>query len=93
MSDNKIEEGDKASWSWNGSNPSGTVAEVKEGQVSVTSHRGNEISKTGDASDPAVHISRPGNDVVKNASELNVESKGSSNGEAEKAEEKKIRTR
>ena len=43
------------SWAWNGSRPSGTVAEVKPGDVTVTSHRGNDITKTGTTQDPAVH--------------------------------------
>ncbi|TVY87124.1 hypothetical protein LAWI1_G007656, partial [Lachnellula willkommii] len=76
----QIQEGDKVSWNWNGSHPSGTASEVKPGEVTVTSHRGNDISKTGDESNPAVHISRSGNDVVKTANELKVESKGESNG-------------
>ncbi|TVY45758.1 hypothetical protein LOCC1_G003455 [Lachnellula occidentalis] len=78
----QIEEGDKVSWNWNGSHPSGTASEVKPGEVTVTSHRGNDISKTGDESNPAVHISRPGNDVVKTANELKVESKGEPNGDS-----------
>jgi hypothetical protein len=45
------------SWSWNGSHPSGTATEVKAGDVTVTSHRGNDITKTGTQSDPAVHVS------------------------------------
>jgi len=89
MSADKVQEGDKVSWNWNGNHPGGTVGEVKEGEVSVTSHRGNEITKTGDASDPAVHIERPGNDVVKLASELDVESKGDSATGDGKEEEKK----
>lgn len=83
------------SWSWGGSNPSGTAGEVKAGEVTVTSHRGNDISKTGDESNPAVHIERSGNDVVKLANELNVEKKaedsatnGDTNSEP-KPEEKK----
>ena len=68
------------SWNWNGSHPSGTASEVKPGSVTVTSHRGNDITKTGDESNPAVHIARSGNDVVKTADELKVESKGESNG-------------
>lgn len=83
------------SWNWNGSHPSGTAAEVKAGEVTVTSKRGNEISKTGDENNPAVHIERSGNDVVKTANELNVDKKvegsssnGNTNGES-KQEEKK----
>jgi len=66
------------SWQWSGGRPSGEVAEVvKEGEATVTSNRGNEIKKNADPEDPAVHISRPGNDVVKRAHELDVEEKAS----------------
>jgi len=71
-----VQEGDKVSWNWGGSHPSGTAAEVKAGEVTVTSHRGNDITKTGTEEDPAVHIERSGNDVVKTASELKVEEQG-----------------
>lgn len=84
MSATQVQEGDKVSWNWNGNQPSGTAGEVKAGEVTVTSHRGNEISKTGDESNPAVHIERSGNDVVKTANELHVESKASENVEAPK---------
>lgn len=83
-----VQVGDKVSWNWNGNQPSGTVGEVKAGEVSVTSHRGNEIKKTGDESNPAVHIERSGNDVVKRASELNIEEKASGDSEKGKDEEK-----
>jgi len=74
----KVQEGDKVSWTWNGAHPSGTAAEVKAGDVTVTSHRGNDITKTGTQNNPAVHIERSGNDVVKTVSELKVEQKASS---------------
>lgn len=60
-------------WQYGSAAPSGTVAEVKAGDVSVTSKAGNEIKKHGTDEDPAVKVSRGGNDVVKNASELDVE--------------------
>jgi hypothetical protein len=60
----------------NGSDPSGTVTEVKAGEVTARSQKGNDISKTGDASDPAVHAEREGDDVVKSSSELVAEEKG-----------------
>ena len=67
-----------ASWNWNGSAPSGEVVEKKaEGEVSVQSKRGNTIKKAAQPNDPAIHLARPGNDVVKNQSELNVEEKAS----------------
>jgi hypothetical protein len=84
------------SWNWNGSHPSGTASEVKPGEVTVVSHRGNEISKTGDETNPAVHIDRSGNGVVKLANELNVDKKtsesntnGAPSTESKKDEEKK----
>ena len=77
-----------ASWNWNGSAPSGEVAEKKdEGEVSVQSKRGNTIKKAAQPNDPAIHLARSGNDVVKNQSELNVEEKasgGDTNGTKEK---------
>lgn len=76
----QVEAGDNVSWGWNGSKPEGQASEVKEGEVTVTSKRGNEISETGDASDPAVHIERSGNDVVKLASELDIEKKANGEG-------------
>ena len=67
-------------WNWGGGAPGGKVAEVKhEGQVAITSKRGNTIKKNAEPDNPAVHISRSGNDVVKKASELNIEEKSSEN--------------
>lgn len=43
--------------------------------MSVTSKRGNVIKRKGEPENPAVHVSRPGNDVVKKQSELTVEEK------------------
>jgi hypothetical protein len=61
------------SWQWGSNKPSGEVAEVvKEGQAAIESNKGNTITKNAEPNDPAVHITRPGNDVVKNASELEV---------------------
>lgn len=37
--------------------------------MTVVSHRGNEITKHGEEGNPAVHVERSGNDVVKKASE------------------------
>ena len=66
-----------ASWSWNGSHPSGEVAEKKtDGDLAIKSSRGNTIKAPGSPSDPAVHLARPGNDVVKKQSDLDLESKG-----------------
>ncbi|KAI9876587.1 MAG: hypothetical protein M1830_006165 [Pleopsidium flavum] len=81
MADEQIEKGDEVSWQWSGGRPSGTVAEVKKhGDVTIQSKRGNTIKKHAEPGDPAVHISRPGNDVVKKASELEVEEKHATGG-------------
>src|SRR6266536_3368375 len=60
---------------WGSGHPSGTTAEVRAGDVTIVSHRGNEITKHGDESNPAIHIERSDNDVVKKASALNVDKK------------------
>jgi hypothetical protein len=65
------------SWQWSGGRPGGTAAKVaKEGEVAIESKRGNTIKKNADPENPAVHVERPGNDVVKKASELDVEAEG-----------------
>ncbi|KAI1343683.1 hypothetical protein F5Y15DRAFT_174357 [Xylariaceae sp. FL0016] len=78
MAREEPEKGDKVSWNWGGGAPGGTVAEKKhDGPVEIKSKRGNTIKKKGEPNNPAVHIERSGNDVVKKASELTVEEKGS----------------
>ncbi|KAG6872451.1 hypothetical protein C0995_009708 [Termitomyces sp. Mi166 len=58
------------SWKWGTSEPSGTVAEVKtEGKLEIET-KGKLVHKNADPSNPAVHVERTGNDVVKRASEL-----------------------
>ncbi|KAG6828685.1 hypothetical protein H0H87_001264 [Tephrocybe sp. NHM501043] len=70
MAEKNIQEGDDVSWKWGGGNPSGTVAEVKtDGQLEIES-KGKLVHKNADPSNPAVHVERSGNDVVKRASEL-----------------------
>lgn len=64
------------SWTYGGSHPAGEVAEKKdEGEVAIQSKRGNTITKAAEPDNPAVHVTRPGNDVVKNQDELQVEEK------------------
>lgn len=68
------------SWNWGSGAPGGTVAETKkEGEIAITSKRGNKIKKNAEPSNPAVHVERSGNDVVKKASELNIEEKANGN--------------
>lgn len=65
------------SWHYGTANPSGTLVEKnEEGEVAVTSKRGNVITRKAKPDDPAVHVAHSGNDVVKNLSELEVEEKG-----------------
>lgn len=65
------------SWHYGTANPSGTLVEKnEEGEVAVTSKRGNLITRKAKPDDPAVHVAHSGNDVVKNLSELEVEEKG-----------------
>jgi hypothetical protein len=72
------------SWQWGSGQPGGEVAEVKEqGEIAIESNRGNTIKKNADPENPAVHVERPGNDVVKRASELQIDQKADSNTEAQ----------
>ncbi|KAH7029283.1 uncharacterized protein B0I36DRAFT_350190 [Microdochium trichocladiopsis] len=91
MGSQEPEKGDKVSWNWGGGAPGGTVAETKkEGEIAIESKRGNTIKKNASPDNPAVHISRSGNDVVKRASELTVEEKaGGHKGEKRKADDDK----
>jgi len=69
------------SWKWGAGNPAGTVAETKEeGEIAITTQRGNTVTKKADPSNPAVRVERSGNDVVKRASELSVDEKASGSG-------------
>ncbi|MCJ1270113.1 Activating transcription factor 7-interacting protein 1 [Lobaria immixta] len=86
--------GSLVSWQYGGGQPSGVVAEKKtEGEVAVTSKRGNTIKRKAEPDNPAVHVARSGNDVVKKMSEVEVEDKAhdepneqetTANGEEEK---------
>ena len=69
------------SWNWGSGKPGGEVAEKKkEGEIAIQSKKGNTIKKNASPDNPAIHVKRSGNDVVKRASELNVEKKGSGGG-------------
>jgi len=81
MAGGSPEVGDKVSWNWGGGAPGGTVAEKKtEGEIAIKSKKGNTIKKNASKDNPAVHIERSGNDVVKRVSELNEVKKGSGAG-------------
>ncbi|KAM3421730.1 hypothetical protein BST61_g2110 [Cercospora zeina] len=90
MADNEIKEGDSVSWQWSGSRPGGTVAEVKEqGKAEITTKNDNVVSKNAEPDNPAVVIERSGNNVVKKASELDVEKPGDKHKE-DQGEEKTV---
>ncbi|EMC92945.1 hypothetical protein BAUCODRAFT_37852 [Baudoinia panamericana UAMH 10762] len=86
----EIKEGDQVSWQWSGGRPGGEAAEVKEqGEMKITTKKGNEVKKNADPENPAVKIKRSGQDVVKKASELDVEeSSGKKDGGDGKTDEK-----
>lgn len=76
------------SWNWGATGqPSGVASKVVADKLTITT-KGKEISKNGDEKNPAVHIERKGNDVVKRASELKVVEKGEENTGDKEAEKK-----
>ncbi|KAK9791558.1 hypothetical protein WJX73_003045 [Symbiochloris irregularis] len=66
------EKGDEVSWKWGGGRPGGTVSDVKGEETTIES-KGKPITKKGTEDNPAVVVERSGNNVVKRASELDVE--------------------
>ncbi|EIN06528.1 hypothetical protein PUNSTDRAFT_136383 [Punctularia strigosozonata HHB-11173 SS5] len=68
----QLEKGQEVSWKWGQGTASGKVAEiVEDGKAEVTSSKGNTVTRNGRGpDDPAVKITRKGNDVVKLAHEL-----------------------
>lgn len=65
------------SYQWSGGRPGGTVAEVAtEGAVTMETSRGNEVKKNAEPGNPALYIERQQHDVVKKASEVDVEKSG-----------------
>ncbi|GIZ37768.1 hypothetical protein CKM354_000120400 [Cercospora kikuchii] len=90
MADKEIKEGDSVSWQWSGSRPGGTVAEVKEqGKAEITTKNDNVVSKNAEPDNPAIVIERSGNNVVKKASEVDVEKPGDKHKE-DQGEEKTV---
>jgi len=85
MSEQQVEKGDQVSWKWGSSKPSGEVGEVsKKDAISIGTANGNTVTRKADAEDPAVHVAREGNDVVKRAHELTIEEKA--NGKSDSTE-------
>lgn len=62
------------SWNWGSGHPSGTVAGIKTHGTLEIESKGKLVHKNADPENPAVHVGREGNDVVKRASELTKES-------------------
>ncbi|KAI6884115.1 hypothetical protein KC363_g330 [Hortaea werneckii] len=91
MADKEIKEGDGVSWQWSGGRPGGVASEVKEqGEMTMETKRGNEVKKNAEPDNPAVKVDREGHDVVKKASELEVEEEGPNHKEdGEKQDDKK----
>ncbi|TFK23024.1 hypothetical protein FA15DRAFT_621613, partial [Coprinopsis marcescibilis] len=72
MADKNIQPGDEVTWNYGKGHPSGTVAEVQTeagGKLEIET-AGKTVHKNSDPQNPAVHVEREGNDVVKRASEL-----------------------
>ncbi len=79
------------SYAWGSGRPGGEVTEVaKDGEVTMETKRGNEVKKKGEPENPAVYISRDeGHDVVKKASEIDIEEKkGGGSSDKEDKEDK-----
>merc|ERR1711939_126851 len=91
MADKEIKEGDEVSWQWSGGRPGGVASEVKEqGEMTMETKRGNEVKKNAEPDNPAVKVDREGHDVVKKASELEVEEEGPNHKEdGDKQDDKK----
>ena len=88
-------------YAWGSGQPGGTVTQVESNApVTMETKNGNEVKKQGEESNPALYIARDGHDVVKKASEVEVEEKSDKPNEIEsekktdneekKVEEKKV---
>ncbi|KAI3396142.1 hypothetical protein diail_405, partial [Diaporthe ilicicola] len=53
-SKNGPKKGETVSWNWGSGNPKGKVLDVKEDDATITTKRGNEVSRKGNPEDPAV---------------------------------------
>ncbi|EAU82110.2 hypothetical protein CC1G_09569 [Coprinopsis cinerea okayama7 len=72
MAEKNIQPGDDVTWNYGRGHPTGTVSEVKTdagGKLEIET-AGKTVHKNSDPENPAVHVEREGNDVVKRASEL-----------------------
>ncbi|ROV89289.1 hypothetical protein VSDG_09103 [Cytospora chrysosperma] len=63
--------GDTVSWNWGSGHPHGVVLDVKEGDATITTKRGNKVSRKGNPDDPAVILDAGKSKAIKLAHELN----------------------
>lgn len=63
--------GDTVSWNWGGGQPQGKVLDVKGEKTTITTKRGNEVSRNGKPDDPAVVLDAGSSKAIKLAHELN----------------------
>ncbi|KAK7698569.1 hypothetical protein SLS64_012437 [Diaporthe eres] len=70
-SKNGPKKGETVSWKWGSGNPEGKVLDVKEDEATITTKRGNEVTRKGDAEDPAVILDTGKSKAIKSAHELN----------------------
>ncbi|KUI65503.1 hypothetical protein VM1G_01187 [Cytospora mali] len=63
--------GETVSWNWGSGHPHGKVLDVKEGDATITTKRGNQVSRKGNTEDPAVILDAGKSKAIKLAHELN----------------------
>ncbi|KFH48374.1 hypothetical protein ACRE_008390 [Hapsidospora chrysogenum ATCC 11550] len=62
--------GDKVSWKWGRGTAEGKVVDVKDEKTTITTKRGNKVSRHGDSEDPAVVLDTGKSKAVKATHEL-----------------------
>ncbi|KAJ4158308.1 uncharacterized protein LMH87_008840 [Akanthomyces muscarius] len=70
-SKNAPKPGETVSWNWGNGQPKGKVLDVKEDKATITTKRGNKVSRDGDSEDPAVILDTGKSKAIKSAHELN----------------------
>ncbi|KAK2593202.1 hypothetical protein QQS21_009089 [Conoideocrella luteorostrata] len=63
--------GDTVSWNWGQGQPEGKVLDVKHEKASITTKRGNEVSRDGSEKDPAIVLDTGKSKAIKLNHELN----------------------
>lgn len=87
MSD--IKEGDQVSWKYGGGNPEGTVAEIKTSGELAIETKGKQVKVNASEENPAVHVARDGNDVVKRESALTKQADTTEEGDSKATKEER----